>query len=596
MKYFKKTLAFCLTVMLVFTATFAGMTTTAQADEDTVVTIYHTNDMHSDVENLSYVAALKKSTANSILVDAGDATQGQALATYTKGAAIIDLMNAAGYDLMTLGNHEFDYGSAVAIANAAAAKFPVISANVFAEDGSLFLEGINGNNGANYIFEAAGKKIGFFGLTTVETAYKTNPENLNGTVFADEVETARAQVAALQSQGVDAIVAIAHVGNDASSNPTSINIAEQVEGIDVLIDGHSHTLIQETVNGTVVAQTGTQLANIGKITLTFKADGTLSAVAELIDEATYITGAKDETVAALYEAKNTELEPILAEVVGNTTQDLVAYAADGTRLCRIQETSMGDIIADSMVWGARKLVAGSAYEGLPIVSLENGGGVRANIAAGDITIGDVLTVLPFGNMLSVKVVTPQILYNTLENGICKMTVDKNGEVSGLDGRYPQIAGMRFEIDLSKTAYNPDAPEAGTGERVSAIYLVSEDGTETLIDRADTTTEIVLASNNFEIAGGDGYIMLSDLRNAGEGSVLDAVFADYIRELTAQAGGSFTYVADGNRSVVVNTTAAPAEKTEAAKTGDGNAVAVYAVIMMLSAGAFLALRKKSAEEL
>lgn len=590
MKQRKKYLSGVLAFLLVFTMVFSLTTPVARAEEETVITIYHTNDMHSSVADLSYVKSLKESTPNSLLVDAGDATQGAALATYTKGSAIIKMMNAVGYDAMTLGNHEFDYGSETAVQNAGAANFPVVSANVLKPEGTPLLKGINGNNGCYVIKEVAGKRIGIFGLTTTETAYKTNPNNLNGITFANEIETAKAQVAALQAEGVDAIIALMHVGNDASSNPTSLQIGEAVEGIDVIIDGHSHTVIQTTLpNGTLVAQTGTALANLGKVTLTFK-DGAVSASCELINKEAVEAGTTDETVSSLFNSLTEELKPVLEKVIGNTSTDLIANAADGTRICRIQETSMGDLVADSMVWGAKSLISGTAYENLPVVALENGGGVRANITAGDITVEDALTVLPFGNMISVKVVTPQILYNTMENGICKMTVNEKGEVDGLDGRFPQISGMRIEIDLTKTAYDPENPANGTGQRVTAVYLVDENGKETLLDRNDTTTEIALASNDFEIAGGDGYIMLSNLKHIAEGSVLDSVFADYITKLTTEQGGSFTYKAAGNRTQVVKT--AEAQITNVPKTGDSSMAAVYAAAMaMAAAAAVMALRKK-----
>ncbi|MDE6357248.1 MAG: S-layer homology domain-containing protein, partial [Eubacteriales bacterium] len=161
-------------------------------------------------------------------------------------------------------------------------------------------------------------------------------------------------------------------------------------------------------------------------------------------------------------------------------------------------------------------------------------------------------VLPFGNIISVKVITPDKLYNALENGVCKMTIDANGNISGLDGRFPQISGMRIEIDVTKTPFNPEKPEDGTGERVVAIYLVDENGKETLLDRKDTKTEIAFVSNDFVIAGGDGYTALSNLKHIAEGEVLDSILAEYIKLLTEQGNGSFEYKMPGNRTKVINT--------------------------------------------
>lgn len=518
------------------------------AEQDNIV-IYHTNDMHGSVKNLANVKTLKDNTPNSLLIDAGDATQGSSLATYTKGQAIIDIMNATGYDVATLGNHEFDFGSQTAVDNMKKAKFVPVSANVVDGTGNLLLSGINGN-GANVIEEVNGKRIGIFGLTTEETYYKTNPKNLNGTEFKSVIETAKQQVELLKAENVDAIVAVVHIGDDKSSSPTSLDLAKEVDGIDLIIDGHSHTIIQQKVNDTTVVQTGSSLKNLGKVTLSFD-DDTLNIKNELLDmEKVVAENPANEEVSKIYETYSEQVNQELQKVIGNTTSNLYAFAEDGTRICRIEETPMGDLIADSMVYSTKKLLENTEYKDNPVVALQNGGGVRANIASGDITLESVFNVLPFGNLISVKVVTPEILYNALENGVCKMEIDENGQVTGLDGRFPQISGMRIEIDPTKPAFDPENPEAGNGERVTAIYLVDENGNETFIERSDNTTQITLASNDFIIAGGDGYTALSNLKHIAEGEVLDVVLADYITYLTEQQGGSFTYNMPGNRTQVV----------------------------------------------
>lgn len=536
-----------------------------KADENVVITIFHTNDMHASVELLPNVKTLRDQTPNSLLVDAGDAIQGKPLGTYTRGLAIMDLMNATEYDVMVLGNHEFDFGTDVVLENVYKANFPVISANTLASDGGLLLDGINGGNGAYYIQEIAGKKIGFFGITSEETAYKTNPNNLKGTQFVDTIETAKKQVEILKAEGADVIIALVHIGNDASSNPTSIDLANEVGDIDIIIDGHSHTIIQEVVNGVTVVQTGSSLENIGKIQLTFNGDD-FTIDFELIDAETLGTYEPDVTVQALYESYMDEIGETLLEVIGNTTSIIYAYAEDGERLCRIEETPMGDLVADSMVYGAKELLKSTQYSDLPVVALQNGGGVRANIYPGDITIADTLSVLPYGNLISIKLINPNKLYATLENGVSKMFVE-DGVITGLDGRFPQISGMRIEIDLTKTAYDSENPSAGEGERIVAIYLVDENNNETLLDRNDTTTEIAIVSNDFEVAGGDGYIMLADLKNIMEGGVLDELFAEYISKLTAEQGGSFSYEMDGNRIQVVKIEETEEERIDEVKNSD-----------------------------
>ncbi len=518
------------------------------AEQDSII-IYHTNDMHGTVKNLANVKTLRDNTKNSLLLDAGDCTQGSSLATYTQGEAIVDIMNATGYDAIVMGNHEFDFGSKKAVENMKKAKFTPLAANVVDATGNLILNGINGN-GANVIEEINGKRIGIFGLTTEETYYKTNPKNLNGTQFKDVIAVAKKQVELLKAEKVDAIVAITHIGDDKSSSPTSLDLAKQVDGIDLIIDGHSHTIIQEKVNDTTIVQTGSALKKLGKVTLNFN-NKDVDIKTELLDMETVVKeNPANEEVSKVYNTYDANISKKLQKVIGNTKTDLYAFDKEGTRLCRIEETPMGDLIADAMANSTKKLLENTEYKNLPIVALQNGGGVRANIDAGDITLEDVLNVLPFGNLISVKVVTPSILYNALENGVCKMEIDVNGKITGLDGRFPQISGMRLEIDPTKPAFDPENPTAGTGERITAIYLVSEDGKEVLLDRNDNKREIALASNDFVIAGGDGYTALSNLKHIAEGEVLDVVLAEYITDLTEKNGGSFTYTMPGNRTKVV----------------------------------------------
>ncbi|MBE5936183.1 MAG: bifunctional metallophosphatase/5'-nucleotidase [Lachnospiraceae bacterium] len=518
---------------------------------DTVINILHTNDIHADVENLSYVAEYKDRTKNAILVDAGDATQGQPLATYTKGEAIIEIMNAADYDVSAVGNHEFDYGTEQFLKNIKKADFPFLAANVRNyDDGSTFIESKK-NNGAYTIIKKAGKRIGFFGITTTEAAYKTNPANVIGIEFEGEIERAQETADKLNAKGCDFVVGVIHVGNDETSKPTSIEMAEELEGVDLLIDGHSHTELQYTAaNGTRLVQTGTQLSTLGKVTVTFSNDDTYINT-QLLSEEKYQMYGKDNNVSKLYDKVTKKLEPILNQVIGKTDTDLIANEIDesgeSVRIVRNRETSMGDLAADSMLWGANEFLASTDYKELPVFAMTNGGGVRANIEAGEITIGDVFSVLPFGNNLSIKVVNPSVIYEMLEFSISGLSLDENNNVTGLVGSYPQVSGIRFEMDLTKEAYS----EESKGNRVVAVYLKNEDGTETLLNREDTDTEIAFASNNFLIAGGDGYTMLTNLKHIAEGNVLDEILADYVTILTEEAGGCFTYVMDGNRSVEIN---------------------------------------------
>ena len=257
-----------------------------QAQEnDGNVTIYHTNDMHGYVTEsegvigLGKIAALKASDDDAILVDAGDATQGLPIASLTKGADIIRLMNVAGYDVMAAGNHEFDFGIDVLKQNVALASFPMLGANVL-YNGSPLLE-------AQTVIQKDGYRIGFFGISTTQTATSTNPEGMQGVIFANEIETAKEQVASLEAQQVDAIIAIVHCGNG-DAPVTSKMIAQGVDGIDVIIDGHSHSQENEIVNDTLIVQNGSNSEAVGQLELIFdeegvKAQETLKTAADLVD-------------------------------------------------------------------------------------------------------------------------------------------------------------------------------------------------------------------------------------------------------------------------------------------------------------------------
>ena len=521
-------------------------------DDEVVINILHTNDIHGDATNISYVAKYKQETENAILVDGGDATQGKSLATYTKGDALIQLMNASKYDLSTFGNHEYDYGLEQLMTNVENAEFPFVAANVVKKSGGLLLE-TEEDNGGYKIIEKAGKKIGFFGLSTVETAYKTNPENVKDLTIEPEIETAKKVVDELEEQDCDLIVALVHMGIDKESNPKSTDLAEQVDGIDLVIDGHSHSDLQyEAKNGAKVVQAGTQIKKLGHVKVTFNEENEPELESKLLTLDEFSQYGKDEEVEKLYKKLTDKVTEALATVIGKTDKDILANetTADGKvkRLVRNRETAIGDLSADSMEWEAKRYLEKTEYNKLPVVVLNNGGGLRDDLKAGDITVGQVLGVCPYGMYVSMKVVTPDVIYKALEHGISSLTLDENNEVSGYAGCYPQVAGMRFEMDMKKTPYKAGEND---GERVLAVYLTNEDGTETLLDRNDKETQVVLASNNFIIAGGDGYTMLGDLKGIGDANTLDEALGDYITKLTEEGGGSFTYEMDGNRSVEIN---------------------------------------------
>lgn len=562
----RKFLKICLSGVLSLTcAGFLSATLPAlAASASTTITIFHTNDMHGhliDAYNSShvlttigadYVAGIRNSVPESLLVDAGDASQGVPFANVSKGADVITLMNAEKYDIGILGNHEFDYGLDTMFNNVRNSNYPTLSANTY-YNGQPILKGVNGqgqsnNNGCDLLKTVKGIKVGFFGIETPETAYKTNPANLksatSSVTFQDPIAVSQAEINTLKSEGAQVVVGIMHIGNDPMSSPNSEAIASQLTGLNVLIDGHSHTVENKVVHGALIVQTGCYSADLGRLDITVDGSGSVSPTETLISAAQAQKNyTPDATTQALATQLSTSQSALFNKVVGHTSSALWGGVVNGTSIARLGESNLGSLIADAMADSAKAQAADTSAANLPVVALENGGGVRDSIGVGDITQGEVSTVLPFGNILSMKEVTPNVLYQILENGVSKIAGQDptTGKITGADGRFPQISGMRFTYDPAGTPSNAAVSPAVTGNRVKQIILLNADGSDKqALDRNDTTTKIVLATNDYEDAGGDGYTMLSGIQNIGEGDALDVITADYITKLTGQGGGTFAY--------------------------------------------------------
>lgn len=537
----------------------------AKADPaPSTITIFHTNDMHGhmiDTYNSSnvlttigadYVAGIRESVPGSLLVDAGDASQGVPFANISKGADVIKLTNAMKYDVGILGNHEFDYGLDTMFSNVRSSNYPTLSANTYYGNQPILNgvngQGLSGNNGCDLIKDVNGVKVGFFGIETPETAYKTDPACLVGSVgsvtFKDPVAVSQQEINTLKGEGAQVIVGIMHIGNDPMSSPNSDQIASQLTGLNVLIDGHSHTVENNVVNGALIVQTGCYGANVGRLDINVDASGKVSSTDTLISAAqaqkSYTPDSNVQSLATQLSSSQTSL---FSQVVGHTSTALWGGVVNNTSIARLGESNMSDLVADAMADNAKSHVAGTDEAGLPIVALENGGGVRDSIPQGNITQGQVSTILPFGNILSMKEVTPNTLYQILENGVSKIAGQNatTGVITGADGRFPQVSGMRFTYDPSGTPSNTAVTPVVTGNRIKQIVLLNPDGSDKqVLDRNDTTTKIVLATNDYEDAGGDGYTMLSSIKNIGEGDALDVITGNYINNLTQANGGTFAY--------------------------------------------------------
>lgn len=489
--------------MLLAASLLASSVGTALAAEDPAVpasakhiTLLHTNDTHARaVEGTSgemgyaklagIIDSYRKANPNTLLLDAGDAVHGTTFATLVDGESIVEVMNKMGYDVFTPGNHEFNYGYERLLELESKMKFPVISANVkVAKDGtSLFKPYL--------IKEVEGVKVGIFGLTTPETAYKTHPKNVEGLAFADPAKEAQAIVDELEDQ-TDVIVALGHIGQDASSVDTSLKIVKAVDGIDVFIDGHSHTVLEHGLtadHNTLIASAGEYTKYLGVVDLWVDGGKVVKKEAKLESKDTAAAIAPNAEIADMVASIQKSQEVILAEEVGTASVKL-----DGEReQVRTGETNLGNLIADSI-----RDAAGAD------VAITNGGGIRASIDQGTITKGEVITVLPFGNQIVSLKVKGADIKAALETGVSDYPNSKGG--------FPQVSGIAFKIDTAKPK----------GERVHSVTV----GGKPLNEKAD----YLLATNDFMAAGGDEYTMFSKYPQAGMYGSLDEALIAYIAKL------------------------------------------------------------------
>ena len=488
-KFLSVLLAMAMVLSLTVTSFAADTAADAKAEMAGKTVILHTNDVHGAVEGYAYIAQLKADYeakgAEVILVDAGDFSQGTTYVSSTKGADAVTMMNAAGYDVVTLGNHEFDYGYAQLKENMSKAKFKVVCADVFNEDGTPIFD-------ANYTYTTkSGVKVGFFGMETPETQTKANPALIKGLTFAtgDAFTKATAdQVAALKD--ADVVICLAHLGVDAESAPyRSTDLYAAVKGIDFIVDGHSHTVMTKGEKGEPIQSTGTAFKNIGVIVIDDASKKIESNSLYEIKEDT----AKDATVAAA--AK------VIVDRVNNeygtkfATSKVELNGAKAPNGNRDVETNNGDLITDAMRWKVLQNKDGLTVNEDHVVAITNGGGIRAAIAKGDVTKKDINTVLPFGNTVAVVYVTGEQLLEALEAS----TFSTPTAVGG----FPQVSGINFTIHTGKAYDKNDAtyPESTYygPKTINRVVINSVNGKEF---KANEVYAVV--TNNFCAAGGDTY--------------------------------------------------------------------------------------------
>ena len=544
-KFLSVLLAMAMVLSLTVTSFAADTAADAKAEMAGKTVILHTNDVHGAVEGYAYIAQLKADYeakgAEVILVDAGDFSQGTTYVSSTKGADAVTMMNAAGYDVVTLGNHEFDYGYAQLKEHMSKAKFKVVCADVINEDGTPIFD-------ANYTYTTkSGVKVGFFGMETPETQTKANPALIKGLTFATGdafTKAAADQVAALKD--ADVVICLAHLGVDAESAPyRSTDLYAAVKGIDFIVDGHSHTVMTKGEKGEPIQSTGTAFANIGVIVIDDASKKIESNSLYEIKEDT----AKDATVATAAKTIVDRVDKEYGVVFAKSEVTLNgAKAPDGNR---DSETNLGDLVTDAMLWKIRS----DATIKVPVenvVAITNGGGIRATVKAGDITKKDINTVLPFGNTLAVVYVTGAELLEALEASTFCTPESLGG--------FPQAAGLQFALKTyEKYDANPDPYPKSTYYGPKSIQRVTIDNVNG--KAFDPTATYAVVTNNFVAGGGDTYHAFAAATDQFDtGLPLDEVVMEYItKELKGVIGEE--YALPGDRIV----RAASAEELEARGT-------------------------------
>lgn len=486
---------FCLPVLVaVLIIVCAAYVSVAAASGDDVVILYM-NDIHGRLESfkpqdsdvpvggLVKLATLVediigKKASNVIILNAGDSLHGTNIVNLFEGKPMVEALEAIGVNAMAVGNHEFNYGRTVLLERAEEANFTFLSANTIEADSrrALFPGAV--------ILPVGEKRIGIFGLTPFDTPTVTHPKNVEGLEFLDPIAVSSWMVPYLRNQEkVDLVIGLTHIGYDDDRL-----LASRVPGIDIIVGGHSHTKLDkpEAVGGTIIVQSGEHAEALGSLEVSYEDGKVTDYVGALILCGPEI--AEDSRVGKIIGTYNKELEAKLSEVIGEA-----ATVLDGERAnVRTRETNLGNLVTDVM------RAAGSAD-----IALTNGGGLRASINAGPVTVGDVFNVLPFDNTLVVLEVPGADIKAALERSVSAYPDQL--------GAFLHVSGLSFEFD----------PEKISGERVVSVSVDNKP--------LDEKKVYTVATNDFIAAGGDGYDMFKDAKVIfSSGEMLRDVFARHIK--------------------------------------------------------------------
>ena len=515
----------------------AGQSATAKAPSDEIVILY-TNDVHCGVsDNIGYTGlvevknALEAAGRRVLMVDSGDYIQGDTIGIINSGSYLVDIMNECGYTLATIGNHEFDYGVENLLMLKEQAKFPVICCNFTDLDGNLLFDPYE-------IIEVNGVKLAFIGVVTPTALTTTNPihfkdedgnfkydfkQGEDGTAFYDCVQK---YVNEVRQQGADYVIVLGHLGNEEFSKPfMSADLIENTSGIGILLDGHSHVVMErENVRNkdgvpVPVTQTGTKLKYIGMCTI--GSDGSIST--KLIS---------DNGINSFIADIRKSFEDELSKVVAHTDNDLVITdPATGKRLVRSGETNLGDLITDAF-----RTVSDTD------ICLIGGGAIRVDLKAGDISYGDLLKVQPFQNPSCVIEATGQQIADALEYSYCNLPAE---------GYFLQVSGLSCTVDVSvepSIEYDENNMLKSIGEtrRVKDIMI----GDEPL----DPERTYTVASIEFLLLNnGDGFTCFDGAKVISKNGPLDIeITIDYLTDhLNGVIGEEYSNPYGSGRINIIN---------------------------------------------
>ena len=463
--------------------------------------ILHTNDTHGyiypdqfnkDMLGIDKIAAIKAATHNAILVDAGDTLHGLPIANYSQGKDIIELMQAAGYNVMVPGNHDFNYGSRqLKNLSENSSSLKIISSNIYEKkSGRPYLDD-------TYVQNIDGIKVGFFGLTTMDTINNINSDFISGIYMQDYLSSATASIAKLHKEKADILIGVFHLAR----NEIKQIIPYIKDDVSVIIDGHEHFNTKEYCQGVLLAGAGEYGDSLGKITINISGKRIDSISTQLIqkDSCKKIPVEKNveqkaKNIMANVDATMNQIigyaEPSLSSKKGELTNSRVVNGV------RNSETALGNFVADALRTQLRTDLA-----------LINGGSLRSDISSGMISRGSINSLSPFGNYVVIKEVTPKVIKQLLENGV--------ESAPKPSGKFPQVSGIYFEYDT----------KAEKGNKIKRIVINNE-----VIDFEDDEKKYTLATESYLANGGDGYTQLREANLLYIGKLTSEIIEAYIDSL------------------------------------------------------------------